>query len=88
MPNFFIARPVFAWVVAIFICLGGLLALPFLPVAQYPIIAPPSVSIATVYPGASTQNLYFGVTRLIEEELNGAANLLNYEVDQRHDGRD
>ncbi len=80
MPNFFIARPVFAWVVAIFICLGGLLALPFLPVAQYPIIAPPSVSIATVYPGASTQNLYFGVTRLIEEELNGAANLLNYEL--------
>lgn len=79
MPSFFIARPIFAWVVAIFICLGGLLALPFLPVAQYPIIAPPSISIATVYPGASVQNLYFSVTRLIEEELNGAANILNYE---------
>ncbi|CAX21921.1 RND efflux transporter, HAE1 family, translocase subunit [Methylorubrum extorquens DM4] len=79
MPAFFIARPIFAWVVAIFICLGGLLALPFLPVAQYPVIAPPSIAISTVYPGASTQNLYYSVTRLIEEELNGAANILNYE---------
>jgi multidrug efflux pump len=79
MPAFFIARPIFAWVVAIFICLGGLLALPFLPVALYPGIAPPSISISTVYPGASTQNLYFSVTRLIEEELNGAVNVLNYE---------
>ncbi|MGO3932718.1 multidrug efflux RND transporter permease subunit [Rhodopseudomonas pseudopalustris] len=79
MSRFFIARPIFAWVVAIFICLAGVLALPFLPVAQYPIIAPPSISIATVYPGASTQNLYYGVTRLIEEELNGAAGILSYE---------
>jgi multidrug efflux pump len=79
MSSFFIARPIFAWVVAIFICLGGILALPFLPVAQYPIIAPPSISITTVYPGASTQNLYYSVTRLIEEELNGATNILNYE---------
>ena len=79
MPGFFIARPIFAWVVAIFICLGGVLALPFLPVAQYPVIAPPSISISTVYPGASTQNLYFSVTRLIEEELNGTAKVLNYE---------
>ncbi|MGF3021501.1 multidrug efflux RND transporter permease subunit [Methylobacterium aquaticum] len=79
MPAFFIARPIFAWVVAIFICFGGLLALPLLPVAQYPVIAPPSIAISTVYPGASTQNLYYSVTRLIEEELNGAANILNYE---------
>lgn len=79
MSRFFIARPIFAWVVAIFICLAGVLSIPFLPVAQYPIIAPPSISITTVYPGASTQNLYFGVTRLIEEELNGAAGILSYE---------
>ncbi|MFT4079826.1 multidrug efflux RND transporter permease subunit [Rhodomicrobium sp.] len=79
MSSFFIARPVFAWVVAIFICLAGMLSLPFLPVAQYPIIAPPSISITTSYPGASTQNLYFSVTRLIEEELNGATNILSYE---------
>ncbi|MDU6833525.1 MAG: efflux RND transporter permease subunit, partial [Bradyrhizobium sp.] len=79
MSRFFIARPIFAWVVAIFICLGGVLAIPFLPVAQYPIIAPPSISISTTYPGASTENLYYSVTRLIEEELNGAAGILNYE---------
>ncbi|WP_257165465.1 efflux RND transporter permease subunit [Bradyrhizobium sp. SRS-191] len=79
MSRFFIARPIFAWVVAIFICLGGILAIPFLPVAQYPIIAPPSISISTSYPGASTENLYYSVTRLIEEELNGAAGILNYE---------
>jgi multidrug efflux pump len=79
MSGFFIRRPVFAWVVAILICMAGLLSLPLLPVAQYPAIAPPSVSISTVYPGASTQNLYFSVTRVIEDELNGAANILNYE---------
>ncbi|MGJ4996884.1 multidrug efflux RND transporter permease subunit [Bradyrhizobium sp. HKCCYLS3077] len=79
MSPFFIARPIFAWVVAIFICLGGILSIPFLPVAQYPIIAPPSISISTAYPGASTENLYYSVTRLIEEELNGAAGILNYE---------
>jgi multidrug efflux pump len=79
MSRFFIARPIFAWVVAIFICLAGVLSIPFLPVAQYPIIAPPSISISTTYPGASTENLYYSVTRLIEEELNGAAGILNYE---------
>src|SRR6201994_263351 len=79
MPAFFINRPVFAWVVALLICLGGLLAIPFLAVAQYPIIAPPSISITTSYPGASPENLYNSVTRLIEEELNGASGILNFE---------
>jgi multidrug efflux pump len=79
MSGFFIARPIFATVVALFICLGGLLALPFLPIAQYPIIAPPAISISTSYPGASPENLYNSVTRLIEEELNGANGLLNFE---------
>src|SRR5205809_1883167 len=79
MPSFFIDRPVFAWVVALLICLGGLLAIPFLAVAQYPIIAPPSISISTSYPGASPENLYTSVTRLIEEELNGANGILNFE---------
>ena len=46
MASFFIDRPVFAWVVAIFILLGGALAIPFLPVAQYPVIAPPSIALA------------------------------------------
>jgi multidrug efflux pump len=79
MPAFFVDRPVFAWVVALLICLGGLLAIPFLAVAQYPIIAPPSISITTSYPGASPENLYNSVTRLIEEELNGANGILNFE---------
>ncbi|MCX7320466.1 MAG: multidrug efflux RND transporter permease subunit [Hyphomicrobiales bacterium] len=79
MARFFIDRPVFAWVVALFILLGGALSIPQLPIAQYPIIAPPSISISTSYPGASPENLYNSVTRLIEEELNGAAGILNFE---------
>jgi len=79
MPSFFIDRPVFAWVIALFICLIGAISIPFLPVAQYPIIAPPSISVSTQYPGASPENLYNSVTRLIEEELNGANGILNFE---------
>jgi multidrug efflux pump len=79
MAGFFIDRPIFAVVIALFIGLGGLLALPFLPIAQYPIIAPPSIAISTSYPGASPENLYTSVTRLIEEELNGANGILNFE---------
>src|SRR5690242_18975740 len=79
MPAFFIDRPVFAWVIALLISLGGLLAIPFLAIAQYPIIAPPSISVSTSYPGASPENLYTSVTRLIEEELNGANGILNFE---------
>ncbi len=79
MPSFFIDRPIFAWVVALLICIGGMLAIPQLPVAQYPIIAPPSISISTSYPGSSPENIYNSVTRLIEEELNGASGILNFE---------
>ena len=87
MPAFFIDRPVFAWVVALLICLGGLLAIPFLAVAQYPIVAPPSISVSTSYPGASPENLYNSFTRLIEEELNGANGILNFEFDERFLGQ-
>ena len=55
-------------------------AIPFLAVAQYPIVAPPSISVSTSYPGASPENLYNSVTRLIEEELNGANGILNFEL--------
>src|ERR1700761_9511306 len=79
MPSFFIDRPIFAWVVALFICLIGAISIPLLPIAQYPIIATPAISISTSYPGASPENLYNSVTRLIEEELNGAAGALNLE---------
>ena len=79
MPAFFIDRPIFAWVVALFICLIGLIAIPFLAIAQYPIIAPPSISISTSYPGSSPEEPYNSTTRLIEEELNGASGILNFE---------
>ena len=78
MPGFFIDRPIFAWVIALFICLIGAISIPCLAVAQYPIIAPPSISISTAYPGASPQNLYSSVTRLIEEQLNGASGILSF----------
>ncbi|MFK0090204.1 multidrug efflux RND transporter permease subunit [Pseudomonas sp. NPDC090755] len=78
MPQFFIDRPVFAWVVALFILLAGALAVPQLPVAQYPDVAPPQVEVYAVYPGASAQTIDESVVSLIEEELNGADNLLYF----------
>ncbi|BAQ80804.1 efflux RND transporter permease subunit [Pseudomonas sp. St29] len=78
MPQFFIDRPVFAWVVAFFILLGGALAIPQLPVAQYPNVAPPQIEIYAVYPGASAQTLDESVVSLIEQELNGADHLLYF----------
>ncbi|MCO7519271.1 MULTISPECIES: efflux RND transporter permease subunit [unclassified Pseudomonas] len=79
MPQFFIDRPVFAWVVALFILLVGSLALPQLPVAQYPDVAPPQVEIYAVYPGASAATMDESVVSIIEQELNGADNLLYFE---------
>ncbi len=79
MPSFFIDRPVFAWVVAIFMILAGLISIPLLPVSQYPDVAPPQVQVSTVYPGASPDEIYDSVTRLIEEELNGIQGLLYFE---------
>ncbi|WP_248795738.1 efflux RND transporter permease subunit [Pseudomonas sp. MWU13-2105] len=79
MPHFFIDRPVFAWVVALFILLAGALAIPQLPVAQYPNVAPPKVEIYAIYPGASAQTVDQGVVSLIEQELNGADHLLYFE---------
>ncbi|MFK3788754.1 multidrug efflux RND transporter permease subunit [Pseudomonas piscis] len=78
MPQFFIDRPVFAWVVAFFILIGGALAIPQLPVAQYPNVAPPQIEIAATYPGASAQTMDESVVSLIEQELNGADHLLYF----------
>ncbi|WP_054885451.1 efflux RND transporter permease subunit [Pseudomonas sp. NBRC 111130] len=78
MPQFFIDRPIFAWVIALFILLAGALAIPRLPVAQYPNVAPPQVEIYAVYPGASAATLDESVVSLIEQELNGADNLLYF----------
>ncbi|WP_025128353.1 efflux RND transporter permease subunit [Pseudomonas sp. PH1b] len=78
MPQFFIDRPVFAWVVAFFILLAGAMAIPQLPVAQYPTVAPPQIEIYAAYPGASAQTLDESVVSLIEQELNGADHLLYF----------
>ena len=86
MSKFFIGRPNFAWVVAIFISLAGLLAIPSLPVSQFPVVAPPQVTIAAVYPGASASVLVDSVTSVIEEELNGAKHMLYYESSSSSSG--
>ncbi|PTM92150.1 efflux RND transporter permease subunit [Mycoplana dimorpha] len=87
MPRFFIDRPIFAWVVAIFIMIAGLITIPMLPVAQYPNVAPPQISIGTSYPGASPEDMYLSVTRPIEEELNGVPGLIYFESTSESSGR-
>ncbi|OWY27399.1 efflux RND transporter permease subunit [Herbaspirillum robiniae] len=79
MPQFFISRPIFAWVVALFIILLGVIAIPQLPIARYPSVAPPTVSINASYPGATPQAMNDGVIGLIERELSSVKNLLYFE---------
>jgi multidrug efflux pump len=76
MARFFIDRPVFAWVVSILISLLGIISITKLPVAQYPAVAPPSISITANYAGASSETLSDTVTSVIEQQLNGIDNLL------------
>ena len=78
MAKFFIDRPVFAWVIALFIIMAGLLALPKLPVAQYPSVAPPQIELSLTYPGASAEAIDESVVSLIEEELNSVKHLLYF----------
>ena len=75
MPNFFIDRPIFAWVISIITMLAGVLAIFTLPVAQYPTIAPPAISISTTYTGATAEALENTVTQVIEQEMKGIDNL-------------
>jgi len=79
MPQFFIERPIFAWVVALAITLAGLLAIPNMPVSQYPDVAPPAITINATYPGASAEDVASSVASVIENGLNGAKGLLYYE---------
>lgn len=67
MAQFFIDRPIFAWVVALLITLVGILAITKLPVAQYPQVAPPQVAVNATYPGASAEVLEDTVTSVIEQ---------------------
>ncbi len=79
MAKFFIDRPVFAWVIALFILVLGSVAVVKLPVAQYPTVAPPSITVSAVYPGASAQTLEDSVLSIIEQEMNGSPGLIYME---------
>ncbi|MEQ1246461.1 multidrug efflux RND transporter permease subunit AdeJ [Acinetobacter soli] len=71
MAKFFIHRPIFAWVIALVIMLAGILTLTKMPIAQYPTIAPPTITIAATYLGASAQTVENTVTQIIEQQMNG-----------------
>ena len=79
MPQFFIDRPIFAWVVAILITGLGILSVRTMPVSQYPNVAPPAIQISATYPGASAAEVAESVTSIIENQLNGAKGLIYYE---------
>ena len=76
MSDFFIERPIFAWVLAIVIMLGGGLAIKTLPISQYPSIAPPAIAISVIYPGASAATVQSTVVQVIEQQLSGIDHLL------------
>src|ERR1700683_2224259 len=86
MANFFINRPVFAWVIAIILMLAGALSITNLPVAQYPSIAPPAVSITVTDPGASAETVQSTVVQVIEQQLNGIDNLIYFSSESDKDG--
>lgn len=71
MAQFFIHRPIFAWVIALVIMLAGILTISKMPIAQYPTIAPPTVTISATYPGASAETVENTVTQIIEQQMNG-----------------
>lgn len=76
MSKYFINRPIFAWVIAILIMLVGIIAMRHLPVEQYPQIAPPTVSVSAVYPGADAQTVENTVTQVIEQQMKGLDGLM------------
>lgn len=76
MSHFFINRPIFAWALAIMVMLAGVLAIRALPVAQYPSIAPPAISVSATYPGASARTLEDTVTQVIEQKMKGLDGLM------------
>ncbi|TAL72931.1 MAG: multidrug efflux RND transporter permease subunit [Rhodanobacter sp.] len=87
MPSFFIDRPIFAWVVAILISLGGVLAILNLGVESYPNIAPPQVTVTASYPGASADTTEKTVTQVIEQQLTGVDHLLYFSSSSASNGR-
>jgi len=87
ISQFFIERPVFAWVIAIVIALMGVLAIRILPITQYPTIAPPAVNISATYPGASAETVQNSVTQVIEQQLTGVDNLLYFSSSSSSNGQ-
>src|SRR6187399_1629272 len=79
MARFFIDRPIFAWVIALFILVMGGTAITQLPIAQYPPVAPPAIVVNTAYPGASAQTLEDSVLSVIEREMNGSPGMIYME---------
>ncbi|MCO4094296.1 MAG: efflux RND transporter permease subunit [Acidovorax sp.] len=86
MAKFFIDRPIFAWVIALFIMVMGGVAITQLPIAQYPPVAPPSIVINAAYPGASAKTLEDSVLSVIEREMNGSPGLIYMESVAQADG--
>ena len=86
MAKFFIDRPIFAWVIALFILVMGGVAITQLPIAQYPPVAPPAIVINVAYPGASAQTLEDSVLSVIEREMNGSPGLIYMEAVAQADG--
>ena len=87
LSQFFIERPVFAWVIAIVIALMGALAINILPITQYPTIAPPAVTVVATYPGASAETVQNSVTQVIEQQLTGVDNLLYFSSSSSSNGQ-
>ncbi len=79
MARFFIDRPIFAWVIALFIMVLGAVSITQLPIAQYPPVAPPSIVVSATYPGASARTLEDSVLSIIEQEMNGSPGLIYME---------
>src|ERR1700760_1581235 len=85
-PHFFIDRPIFAAVLSVLIVLAGAIALPTLPIAQYPEIAPPTVVVTASYPGASAETLAETVATPLEEAINGVENMIYMSSSSTADG--
>lgn len=79
MAKFFIDRPIFAWVIALFIIVLGGVSITQLPISQYPPVAPPAIIVSAAYPGASAQALEESVISVIEQEMNGSPGLIYME---------
>ncbi len=79
MAKFFIDRPIFAWVIALFLIVLGAVAIRTLPISQYPPVAPPAIVVSATYPGASARTLEESVISVIEQEMNGSPGLIYME---------